>query len=106
MSIKIKNGIPKIINNLTSNVLQKACEEIGITKVADIQAITPVDTGSLRRSISFDKVINKNTAVITFGSDLIYAAKVEFKNKSYLRAAFNDNKVQEILLKHLKGLVK
>lgn len=115
--MKIVNNIPSIINNLPK-VLERACEEVGVTKVADIQAITPVDSGSLRKAIAFEKQVNSTTAIITFGVDGnmvnnksgkrvgLYAAKVEFKDKSYLRAAFNDNKVQQILLKHLRGLAK
>lgn len=97
------NNIPKVIVTL-EQALEAASREIGVTETANIQMNTPVKTGNLRRSINFVKAKDGNIYEIKFGSDLIYAPKVEFENKSYLRYTLrnNEDEIKQILLKYLK----
>ena len=87
--------------------LLEALNEIGITEVASIQSNTPVKTGNLRRSIDYLKPTkDKHILKISMGSNVVYAAKVEFENKSYLRATLkNDSKeIEGIIIKRLEGV--
>lgn len=110
--MKCINNIDKIMQDL-EKAIDSASEEIGVTGTADIKAVTPVGTrkddkhkGQLRRSISFNKSKQGNTHIINFGSDVEYAAKVEFESTSYLRSSLRSNidKFSGILTKHLKGV--
>lgn len=72
------------------NALRDASNESKLTLIADIQEVTPVKTGALKRSITGNyKVSNSGNVSITVGSPLVYARKVEFRDKSYLRATLN-----------------
>lgn len=87
--------------------LLEALNEVGITEVASIQSNTPVKTGALRRSINYLRPVADNHIVkLSIGSNVVYAAKVEFENKSYLRATLkNDSKeIEATLIKHLGGV--
>lgn len=97
------NNIRKIMQRL-ENTLDDATSEIGVTITACIQNNTPVKTGNLKRSIAFAKAKEGKTYNIRFGSDLFYATKVEFENKSYLRYTLRneEGQIKEILLKNLK----
>ena len=87
--------------------LLEALNEIGITEVASIQSNTPVKTGNLRRSINYLKPTkDKHILKVSMGSNVIYAAKVEFENKSYLRATLkaNTKEIEGIIIKRLEGV--
>lgn len=89
--------------------LMRAMSEILVTEVASIKANTPVKTGNLRRSItSTEPELENNIVSGKVGTMVIYAAKVEFENKSYLRATLkNDTKeIQNVLTKHLRSVNK
>lgn len=100
------------------NALKDALEELAAMEVGDIQVNTPVDSGTLKRSIS-SEVIKKND-----GGELIlgvdgsftnnkngskvedYAMKVEFSDKSYIRDTMKADKEQIIntITTHLRGI--
>lgn len=87
--------------------LLEALNEIGITEVASIQSNTPVKTGNLRRSINYLKPTkDKHILKVSIGSNVVYAAKVEFENKSYLRATLkaDTKEIEGIIIKRLEGV--
>lgn len=87
--------------------LLEALNEVGITEVASIQSNTPVKTGNLRRSINYLKPTkDKHILKISMGSNVVYAAKVEFENKSYLRATLkaDTKEIEGIIIKRLEGV--
>lgn len=108
------NNLPKIISNVKSK-LKDAAKEIEITEVANIQANTPVDTGTLKKSIAGDIKNNKDNLIVTLGVDGSfvnpynktrveeYAVKVEYENKSYIRDTLKGEEVniKSIVNKHL-----
>lgn len=87
--------------------LLEALNEIGITEVASIQSNTPVKTGNLRRSINYLRPVADNHIVrLSIGSNVVYATKVEFENKSYLRATLkaDTKEIEGIIIKRLEGV--
>lgn len=100
-----KSNIPRLKQSIMS-ALESASQEIGVTELANMQSVTPVKTGTLKRSLTFVKAKEGEIYSITFGSSLIYAPKVEFENKSYLRATLRSgqSEMMEILKKHLGGI--
>lgn len=78
MAIKKVNNIKKIIKNLQKGV-ENSLEQVGVSGVANIQSNTPVDSGELKRSITFKKAIKGKKYKVTFGSALDYSIIVEFK---------------------------
>lgn len=87
--------------------LLEALNEVGITEVASIQSNTPVKTGNLRRSIDYLKPTkDKHILKVSVGSNVVYAAKVEFENKSYLRATLkaDTKEIEGIIIKRLEGV--
>lgn len=87
--------------------LLEALNEVGITEVASIQSNTPVKTGNLRRSINYLKPTkDKHILKVSMGSNVVYAAKVEFENKSYLRATLkaDTKEIEGIIIKRLEGV--
>lgn len=107
MSIKITNNIKEIINKLKAKS-QDYSEELGVSGVARIQANTPVDTGILKRSITFKTAKRGTKYSITYGSSIDYSIYVEFKGKSagYFRNSLADFKGEaiRIIKKSLKEL--
>ena len=108
------NNIPKIIERVKSQ-LKNASKEIAITEVANIQVNTPVDSGTLKKSISSEMEENKNQILVKLGVDGSfvnnkngckvdkYASKVEYENKSYIRDTLKGEEVniKSIVNKHL-----
>lgn len=82
-----------------------AAKESKITLIADVQSVTPVDTGALKRSITGRCRATDSEATIKVGSPLIYAKKVEFQDKSYLRSTLirDSLKIRNIFVKHIRG---
>ena len=78
MAIKKVNNIKKIIKNLQKGV-ENSLEQVGVSGVANIQSNTPVDSGELKRIITFKKAIKGKKYKVTFGSALDYSIIVEFK---------------------------
>jgi hypothetical protein len=102
MSFKLENHIPDLIKNLENldnNVLKKIGDEL----VENVRKNTPVDTGALKKSIKCNIKNNK----ITIGSDLPYATKVEFEDKSYLRKTLTEKKdnIANAVGEGLKGVM-
>lgn len=99
MSFKMENHLPDIIKSLSSNS-SDIFKKLGDDIVEDVKKNTPVDTGELRKSI---KAIVKDKK-ITIGSDLPYAAKVEFEDRSYIRKTFDEKKdnIETEMGKYLK----
>lgn len=99
----VDNSKEKLSN--IEKTLLNALNEIGITEVASIQANTPVKTGNLRRSINYLEPVSDNHILkISLGSSMIiYATKVEFENKSYLRATLKADvkEIEGIMIKRL-----
>ena len=91
MAIRKVNNISKIIGNMQKGI-EKSLEEIGVTGVANIQSNTPIDTGALKRSITFKKAKSNKKYQIIFGSALNYSIFVEFKGKSkgFFRKSLNN----------------
>lgn len=87
--------------------LMNAMSEILVTEVASVKANTPVKTGNLRRSItSTEPELENNIVSGKVGTMVIYSAKVEFENKSYLRATLkaDTKEIEATLIKHLGGV--
>ncbi|RKI45768.1 HK97 gp10 family phage protein [Clostridium paraputrificum] len=100
-----KSNIPKIKIQI-DEVTEDALDEIGGTLLANMQSITPVKTGTLKRSLTFKKAKSDKTCSITWGSNIAYAAKVEFENKSFLRSTLRgcESEVIDIIKRHLGGI--
>ena len=80
------------INEITEdikNAVETWQNTTGVAEVAEVQANTPVLTGNLRRSITFKKLNSGTKYTLRIGSALVYAAKVEYENKSYIRSTLN-----------------
>ncbi|WP_195954411.1 HK97 gp10 family phage protein [Clostridium tertium] len=103
--MKKRNNIKKTMNKY-KDLIADASKEISITELANIQANTPVKTGNLKKSIGTEIQGEGSKTTIVWGSNLIYAPKVEFENTSYLRQTLRDNheEVVEIIKKHLKKI--
>ena len=100
------------------NALEEAIEELAVMEVADIQANTLVDSGTLRRSIASETDKTNDTVTLTVGVDGSfvnnkngsktedYAMKVEYDDKSYIRDTLKADKEQIIdtIERHLRGL--
>ena len=78
MAIKKINNIKTVIKNLQKGV-ENSLEQVGVSGVANIQSHTPVDTGALKRSITFKKATQGKKYKVVFGSALDYSIIVEFK---------------------------
>lgn len=78
MAIKKTNNMKKKIKQLESAV-ENSLEEIGVKGVAEIQANTPVDTGTLKRAWTFEKAKKNKRYRVTFGNAIDYSIYVEFK---------------------------
>lgn len=78
MAVRKVNNIKTVIKNLQKGV-ENSLEQVGVSGVANIQSNTPVDTGTLKRSITFKKAIKGKKYKVTFGSALNYSIIVEFK---------------------------
>lgn len=79
MAVRKVNNIKTVIKNLQKGV-ENSLEQVGVSGVANIQSNTPVDTGALKRSITFKKAIKGKKYKVTFGSALNYSIIVEFKS--------------------------
>lgn len=103
--MKKVNNIKKVMNEY-KDLIADASKEISITELSNIQSNTPVKTGNLKNSIATDVQGEGSETTIVWGSDLIYAPKVEFENTSYLRQTLRDNhdEIVEILKKHLEKI--
>lgn len=100
------------------NALEDALDELAVMEVGDIQVNTPVDSGTLRRSISSEVVKKNDGGELILGVDGSftnnkngskvedYAMKVEFSDKSYIRDTLKADKEQIIdtIERHLRGL--
>lgn len=111
MSWEVENNFAKAKEEFL-NGFRKAARETKIELVADTQAITPVGTeekgsiapGTLKRSITGNYRVDDKKAKIEIGSPVIYARKVEYENKAYIRPALEGatDKVAEIFNRNLK----
>ena len=111
IDLKIENNISEAKAKFLQALID-ASEETKITLIADVQSVTPVGSkekgsispGALKRSISGNEKINSGNIEIEVGSPLVYARKVEFENKSYIRSTFDRDldKVSDIFNKHIK----
>lgn len=111
MTVKVENNFEKFKNRLLKNI-DNAGKEIFITELAEIQANTPVGTkekgskapGTLKRSITGSKKRTNGIIKIAWGSKIIYARKVEFKDKSYIRSTLkrDNSRIQEIFNRYVK----
>lgn len=104
MSFKVENNFNEYIKKLIG-ATAAAAQEIKITELAEMQSNTPVKTGALKRSETATTKVNPECVKITWGSSLVYAKKVEFKDKSYIRSTLKREigNINTILNKHLKG---
>ncbi|MGG7159176.1 HK97 gp10 family phage protein [Clostridium perfringens] len=85
MTVKVENNFEKFKNQLLKSI-DKAGQEIFITELAEIQSNTPVETGNLKRSITGKSKKINGVVKIAWGTKVVYARKVEFKDKSYIRS--------------------
>lgn len=103
--MNIVNNIPQVINDFKSGVSSNI-NNIGEAVLSDMKNATPVLTGNLKNSESYNisQDGNKYTLYIGVG-DVPYAAKVEFENKSYIRYALqkNKDKVQSLVNQGVLG---
>lgn len=116
-----KNNTLKIMN-IIKEALIEGGNEVGVIETANIQSNTPVDSGTLRRSIAYKVTNNNDTITITIGADgkLVnnkngsrvedYAIKVEYKDKSYIRDTLNsdvsniENIISQKILSKVEGV--
>ena len=103
MSFRVENHFEDYIKKLI-RATSAAADEIKVTELAEMQSNTPVKTGALKRSETAITRVNPEGIKITWGSSLIYAKKVEFKDKSYIRSTLKREigNINKILNKHLK----
>ncbi len=103
--MKKVNNLKKVMDKY-KDAVKEASEEISITELANIQSNTPVKTGDLKKSIGTAIEGDGSKTEIIWGSNLIYAPKVEFENTSYLGDTLRENheQVVEIIKKHLKEI--
>ena len=78
MAVRKVNNIKTIIKNLQKGV-ENSLEQVGVAGVANIQSNTPVDSGALKRSMTFKKATQGKKYKVVFGSALDYSIIVEFK---------------------------
>ena len=108
MSIKWTMDISKLEQQYIQ-ALEKASQEINVTMLANMQGECPVKTGTLKRSLTFAQPIASGTKLtLRWGSSIIYAAKVEFENKSYIRTTLRkgEKEIVEIFKKYLQEAFK
>lgn len=105
--VKVENKI-KENKELFLQAIKDSSRECKITGIADIQNVTPVKTGTLKRSIAGEDTVTEEHTNLKFGSPLIYAKKVEFENKSYIRITLTRDvpKFEKIFIKHLRKACK
>ena len=105
--IKCENHIEDVIKQI-KKASTDSSKEISITVLADIIPNVPVETGNLARSMTTLKKVDSNKIKIFWGSNVVYAAKVEFENKSYLRSTISKDKdkILSILIKHFSKVGK
>ncbi|MBS6006884.1 MAG: HK97 gp10 family phage protein [Clostridium baratii] len=103
MSIHVENHFEEYAKKLV-RATAAAAEEVKITELAEMQSNTPVKTGALKRSETAVTKVDDSGLKITWGSPLVYAKKVEFKDKSYIRSTLKREigNINRILNKHLK----
>lgn len=115
--MRYENNINEIINRLNS-LADNIGNEIGITETANVQSNTPVDSGTLRRSINYNSSKEDSNIKIEIGVDgslvnskngqlvKYYAMKVEYENTSYLRDTIkgDENLIKEIIISNLREL--
>lgn len=101
-----KKNFDKVKNNL-NDLIGKALDEIGLFVVAEAQLKTPVESGTLRRSETFQTDNSKK--VVYVGSNVEYDEYVEFgtskqKAQPHWQPAVNENidDINKIVKKHLK----
>lgn len=107
----VENNILKLRDQVIE-AMKDATKECAITGTADVKNVTPVGSkergstspGSLKRSITFNTELTNTHSSFEVGSPLIYARKVEFEDKSYLRSTFKRDirKFENIYIKHLR----
>ncbi|HFD0308729.1 HK97 gp10 family phage protein [Clostridium perfringens] len=85
MTVKVENNFEYFKKKLLNNI-QKAGQEAFVTELAEIQSNTPVETGNLKRSLTGNSKLNNSILKVSWGTKVIYARKVEFKDKSYIRS--------------------
>ena len=102
MTVRVENNFEKFKNRLLNNI-QKAGQEAFITELAEIQSNTPVETGNLRRSITGKSQKINGVVKIAWGSKVVYARKVEFKDKPYIRSTLKRDipRIASILNKYI-----
>lgn len=103
--MNIVNNIPQVINDF-KNGFSSNIDNIGETILSDMKNATPVLTGTLKNAESYNVSKEGNRYVLSVGvSNVPYAAKVEFENKSYLRYALqkNKDKVQSLVNQGILG---
>lgn len=103
MSFRVENHFEDYIKKLIG-ATAAAATEIKVTELAEMQSNTPVKTGALKRSETAITKVDATGLKITWGSSLVYAKKVEFKDKSYIRSTLKREivNINRILNKHLK----
>lgn len=84
-----KMTIDEAIADVT-NKRDKAMEEILLMVEADAKILSPVDTGTLRRSITHSQSETKDSVVGVVGSNVEYAYFAEL-HKPYLEPAVDQN---------------
>ena len=111
------NNIEELEEKLI-NAINDALEELAVTEVGNIQVNTPVNSGTLKRSIASEVNKGNNEIELILGADGSFtnnkngsqvedsAMKAEFSDKSYIRDTLKADKEQIIntIATHLRGL--
>lgn len=75
----VKNNIPEVLNEVEKRK-HKILEMIGLKAEGYVKALTPVDTGLLRNSITHQ--VRAEDSEVDIGTNVEYAPYVEFNEKA------------------------
>lgn len=101
------------LDPLTRGAISRGVQKAAAKVEGDAKLITPVDTGALRSSINVAGKSTPNGAEASIGTNLEYAAHVEFgtsraKAQPYLQPALQKNKkpATQIVLNEVRNAYK
>lgn len=108
----LEDNTDKIIEQY-NQAMESIMKEIAIVGLAQIQYLTPVDTGNLRRSYAYKTAHEGRTYHVVFGTNIPYAIYVEMKpeargGRPHLRRAIQSEvqEFEQIIIKHLSRIGK
>lgn len=112
MSVQVKEDNTKKVQDELKKAFDRALEKVGLTAERYAKALTPVDTGNLRNSVTH--TVDSGNKATYIGTNVDYAPFIELGHHSYpganggkgfLRPAAADHgtEYRGIIEKELKG---